>query len=174
MKKLYLLILVVISCNNSQKVTDNTHYQFEDEINRYNYLDKEHDLAYVYDFEKLLKKNEVEEIKSKLKTSRAKTGITGIVVIENDMDGKDFDRQIKILNGIFKKKFNLDKVYILKINPQNRQIGIATDNELLRVIPDSVSMKLIKQTLIPHFKNKQFSKGIIKIIKQIDSLSQIH
>ena len=92
MKKLYLLILVVISCNNSQKVTDNTHYQFEDEINRYNYLDKEHDLAYVYDFEKLLKKNEVEEIKSKLKTSRAKTGITGIVVIENDMDGKDFDR----------------------------------------------------------------------------------
>jgi len=173
MKKLYLLILVLISCNNSQEITDKAHYQFEDEINRYNYLDKEHDLAYVYDFEKLLSKNEVKKIKSRLKNSQAKAGITGVIIIENDMNAKDFDRQIKMLNGIFKKKYNLNKVYVLKINSQTRQIGIATDKELIRQIPDSISMKLIKQTLIPYFRNRQFSKGIIRSIEQIDSLSQI-
>lgn len=162
------ILTMINSCQNYDKSNkSSTAVVFSEEVNRYNYLDKPHDLKYVYDFEGFFTENESLELYERLSEINKNLNVTFIVVSDGKGNNQDFRENTMITNNIFKSKHDLDKVVTLKFSKLYREIGIAYSENLASKINDSLCKSIIETTLSPNFKNEQFYIGVNS---SIDSL----
>ncbi|NMH89892.1 TPM domain-containing protein [Flavivirga algicola] len=161
---LYLVIfLTLISCKkneNSKHENSKVEIIFSEDINKYNYLDKPHDLMFVYDFDTLFLKNQLDNLKDNILKLKEDQNLTFIVVTDAKPKKKTIVESAKITNGIFNSKYNLDKVVTFKISKASREVGIAYSRNLESKLNDSICNMVIKDILVPSFKNKEYYNGV--------------
>ncbi|MGY0426784.1 MAG: TPM domain-containing protein [Polaribacter sp.] len=151
-----ILLLIVCSCKQGKKI----EVSFNNEINRYNYLDKPHKLKFVYDFQKIFTKKESKLLYDKLFKLNQMKKFTFIIISDKKSLKQDFTQSTKMTNGIFKEKYALNKVMTLKVNKISRELAIAYSNSISNKINDSICNIIIEKILKPNFRNKKYYDGI--------------
>ncbi len=157
--KYFVFFLAVISlcCCKSDK---NVKVKFSNEINEYNYLDKPHDLKYVYDFQNVLTDEEISKIYNKLKKINEGFKTTIIIVIDKKSFKRSFKDNTIVTNNIFMNKYKLNKSVTLKISLISKELSIAYSKSLEKELNDSICSVVIEKTIKPNFKNEKFYEGV--------------
>jgi len=160
MKNITLILLLLFIASNC-KSNENQKVKFSDEINRYNFLDKEHDLQFIYDFEALFSIEEKLQIEEKIKNFK-KTSNVSMIIISNKKIGKQGNivEDVKVLNKLFSHKFNLKNTVVFEISTPTRQIGMASSESLKNILTDSICNQILKNNIGPKFKQEHYFEGI--------------
>ncbi|MCX2679845.1 TPM domain-containing protein [Galbibacter sp. EGI 63066] len=156
---LVIVLFLIVSCRS------NSHKEnaiFSDTINRYNYLDKDHELLYLYDFDSLLTKDERNTLLRKIKNYESKSEITFIILTTDKigMQGRIIAEDIKRLNQILEKKFGINNLIVFEINVNLRGIGISYNEGLDEKLSDSICNSIILEKIEPKLRKNKPYDGI--------------
>lgn len=168
-----LLICLFISCNSfkEKKVT------FSKEVNQYNFLDKDHELMYIYDFESFLTDEQKELLIDRVKRLETLKEITIFIIIDKKVASENnILKDVQSLNKIMAKKFNIKNLIVLKLSKRSRAVGISVSPPLTSIFSDSICNKIIDQKMIPSLKVNNYYDAVdegLKGLKEIvmDSVS---
>ena len=155
---------IFLQCENDKK----REVKFSDDINRYNYLDKLHDIKYVYDFEDIFNIEESKELHNKLLKLKLEEGITFILITDDNrtLNQSFIENTIKT-NEIFMSKYDLDKSITIKLSKSLRKIGIAYSKNLEQKLNDSICNHIIEDGLKPFLKEEKYYIGVDKSVDLI-------
>ncbi|MFL0152739.1 TPM domain-containing protein, partial [Tenacibaculum maritimum] len=118
-------------------------------------------LKFVYDFESFFTKKEFKLLQNKELKLNQTENITFIIISDRKPLGESFIESTKITNGIFKEKYTLSNVMILKMSKSSREIAIAYANSLSNKINDSICEIVIKKILKPNFIVNEYYSGVM-------------
>lgn len=163
-----LLVFLVLLSLTSCGISGSKENKFSDEVNQYNYLDKEHDLRYIYDFESLLNEEEIAKLKNLIIDFKSATDVS-IIIISNEKIGRQGNivEAAKVLNEIFGEKYNLKKTVIIKISTPSKKVGMSSSEYIEHKLTDSICNRILKDYVTPEFKQNNYFKGINTGVEQI-------
>lgn len=168
MKGFCILIgIIILSLNGCQNKSKSAKYS--DEINSYNYLDKEYENIFIYDFENLLNNDGKLSLLSQIKNLNENKGVSFIFISEKRTEcSLNALQNAYVLRDIFKEKFSIDKIIIFVVGTNRNEIAIVYDDELQQLTPQIVQ-SIIDSTIIPQFKLHKYTEGIIQGSNEIFS-----
>ncbi|WP_281979698.1 TPM domain-containing protein [Tenacibaculum mesophilum] len=159
----FVLIVFVSSC----KLESSKKVNFSDEINRYNYLDKPHELKFIYDFENIFSEAQSQNLYNKVLDIYSKDSLVFIFISDKKPLRRSFGESTIIINDIFKEKYDLDKIITLKMSKKTREVALAYSESLSPKINDSICLLVIKNVIKPNFKKNKYFDGINNSIDSI-------
>jgi uncharacterized protein len=160
MKPYFLNIIFIILFFNSCQKNKQKEVIFGEGINQFNFLDKEYENIYIYDFENLLNKNEKNTLLNKIKDFERIKNIS-IVFVSIDDAGVNDNIYIDAnnLKEILKGKFHIENLVLFEVCKTKKEVVIVYDEKF--ILNDTISKNIIENTIIPNFRNNQYSVGII-------------
>lgn len=155
-----ILIISIFACNNSKKNEDKTNppkveFDFSDMPENYEAGPD----TFVNDLEKIFTKEQNEELENFLVKLQKESG-----------------KKILILTVPSKNKLNEDwsidngftnSGIIITVSESLKNIGIGIANDTKDILSESTREKIIKNTMIPEFENRNYYSGINKGIEEI-------
>lgn len=130
--------------------------------------------ARVNDFAKIFSPTFVNSLENQLQSFESKSGNQIVVVTIPSLDGENLeDFSIKLAEKWKIGKKGIDNGVIITVALQERKIRIEVGYGLEGKLTDAVSSKIIRDYIVPSFKEGKFEKGIeigIKKIMEILSL----
>lgn len=161
-----LFLLTLVSCQYIKKET----VKFSDEITKYNYLDKEYDNIFIYDFENLLSNEEKDSLLYKIKGLTKAKGIN-LIFISNTSIGTRSNtiQNAYVLKDILNEKFSLNNTILFIVETERKGVSIVYDEEIKQLNSDKVK-SIIDDTIVPQFQQKKYNDGIVNGIDKIFNL----
>ncbi len=118
--------------------------------------------------------NEEEEaIKTAIKNAELDTSGEIRVHIENKCPGDVMDRAAYLFKQLNMHKTQLRNGVLIYLAVKNRKFAIIGDQGINKVVPDDF-WDGIKQTMLNHFRNEAFSKGLTEAVKQAGNALREH
>lgn len=131
----------------------------------------------VNDYTGTLKPTEAQQLEDKLLLFNDSTSTQITVVIVNDLNGyapSEYATEIGNKWGVGQKGFDNGAVILIK--PKTRtskgEAYIAIGYGLEGVIPDATGKRIVESTMIPHFKENNYYKGIDEAVNTMISIAK--
>ncbi|OQA98523.1 MAG: hypothetical protein BWY22_00846 [Bacteroidetes bacterium ADurb.Bin217] len=133
--------------------------------------------SFVYDELGILQDAQKQELHSILQSFSAKTSTQIVVVLVNDLCGKDkamYATELGEAWGVGSKENDNGIVMLIKPTGGSgqRQTFIAVGYGLEGVIPDAIAKRIVEQELLPHFKQNDIYGGIVAGITVLMKLTE--
>ncbi|MCX7820762.1 MAG: YgcG family protein [Brevinematales bacterium] len=125
----------------------------------------------VNDYTSTLSKNFIQKLEAKLEAFELKTQNQIVVVLIESLEGEDIESfSMKLAEKWKIGKKNMDNGVILTIAMKERKIRIEVGYGLEDKLTDAFSSDIIRNTIAPSFKEKNYEKGIEEGIDRIISI----
>jgi len=110
-------------------------------------------------------KEEEEAIKTTIKNAELDTSGEIRIHVENKCPGDVMDRAAFLFKQLNMHKTQLRNGVLIYLAVKNRKFAIIGDQGINNVVPENF-WDDIKQTMLNHFRNEAFTKGLIEAVKQ--------
>lgn len=129
------------------------------------------DKAWVNDYIDLLNKEQKAILTNELQSIEDSVGSQVVVMIIDTLQGmdiSDFSNLIGNSWGIGRKDYNDGVLILLSMN--DRQMRIEVGYGLEKIIKDEIAAQIIREQMVPEFKEKRFYEGLLKAVTKIKTL----